>query len=130
MREDVVKRLAAFGYEICESDDWSLDFVILKTQNNIAHACGTSDIPDGLYENAVDIAAGEFLYQKKVAGQLGELTKFDPDTAVKEIREGDVSVVYALGESSLTPGQRLDKLIAFLCASGAERIAGFRRLKW
>jgi len=35
MNEDVIKRLASFGYEVTEADAWVLKFIIDKTENHI-----------------------------------------------------------------------------------------------
>lgn len=60
---------------------------------------------------AVYMAVGEYLNAKKAMGQL---TGFDLDAAIKQIQEGDTNTVFALGEGSLTPEQRLNVLIDYL----------------
>lgn len=127
MREDVTERLKALGYEVRDQDGWMLDFVIAKVENEIKDGCNLSDVPEGLREVAVDMAAGEFLMNMKASGQL---TGFDLEAPAKQISQGDTSVTYAIGEGTLTPEQRLDKLIASLTTGHKGRFAAYRRVKW
>jgi len=126
MLDDVKKRLADFGYTATDEDGWVLEFVIGKVENHIKNQCNTQTIPEGLYKIAMDMAVGEFLLCKK---NTGKLSGFDLDAAVSSISEGDVSITYAIGNGSLTPEERLDKLIDYLIHPRADFIA-YRCLKW
>jgi hypothetical protein len=125
--DDVTKRLSTIGYAIVESDTWVLEFIIKKVEDDIKNECNTVAIPESLYQNIVDIATGEFLFMKKNSGQL---TGFNLDTAVKQITEGDTSVVYAIGDASKSPEQRLETLIQYLMNNGKERFTAFRCIRW
>jgi hypothetical protein len=129
---DVTQRLASFGYVVTEADSWVLDFIIQKITNSIKADCGVYDsttssivIPDGLHEIAVDMVVGEFLLWKKTNNQL---TGFDLSAAVKQIQEGDTSVVFAVGEDS--PDKKLNGLISYLLEHGKGELASYRCFKW
>ena len=127
MLEVVTERLASFGYDVTENDSWMLEFIIQKVENSIKADCNIDSIPDGLHEIAVDTVAGEFLLNKKSKGQL---EGFDLDTAVKQIKEGDTSVTFAIGEGDSTPEKRLDDLILYLMNYGKGKFASYRCIKW
>ena len=129
MIEDVIKRLASFGYEVTEADTWVLKFIIDKTENHIKNSCNISEIPEGLYQVAVDMACGNFLYEKKAVNP-DSLAGFDLEAAVKSIQEGDTNVSFALGEGSSTPEQRLDALISYLITYGEKDFVSYRCMKW
>lgn len=134
MLEDVTARLESLGYTVIEADSMVLQFIITKVENNIKTQCGVYDsetesiiVPDGLYNIAVDMVAGEFLFNKKAIGQL---TGFDISAAVKQIQEGDTSVTYAIGSGDKTPEQRLDELIFYLMERGKGSFASYRSFQW
>lgn len=127
MLDDVVKRLESLGYTATEADTWVLGFIIEKVENHIKNDCNVSEVPDGLHQIAVDMAVGEFLFQKKSTGQL---TGFDMEAVVKQVQEGDTSVTYAIGEGSSTPEQRFDSLVHYLMNYGKGSFASYRRIKW
>lgn len=127
MLEVVTERLASFGYEVTAGDSWGLEFIIQKVENSIKADCNIDSIPDGLHEIAVDMVVGEFLLNKKSKGQL---EGFDLDTAVKQIKEGDTSVTFAIGEGDSTPEKRLDDLILYLMTYGKGKFASYRCIKW
>jgi methionine aminopeptidase len=75
------------------------------------------------------MAVGEFLLAKKTFAP-DDLTTLDLSAAVKDIKEGDSSVSFAVGDASQTPEQRLTTFINYLLTYGKEQYASFRRLKW
>lgn len=127
MIEDVTARLDSFGYQVNDNDSWVLDFIIQKVENHIKNDCNVDDVPEGLYNIAVDMVVGEFLLNKKAAGQL---TGFNLDSAIKQIQEGDTSITFAIGEGDSTPEQRLDMLISYLMNYGKGDFASYRCFKW
>lgn len=124
----VKKRLAALGYECREGDEISLNFCIEKVRSTIKNEINGADVPEGLEHVAVDMAAGEFLLAKKTLAP--DDLALDLTTAVKEIKEGDTSVSFSIGEGSLTPEQRLAAFINYLLNYGKAEFASYRRLKW
>lgn len=124
MLEDVTARLVSFGYTVTENDTWMLNFIIQKVENHIKNDCNVDAVPGGLYNIAVDMVVGEFLFGKKSTGQL---TGFNLEATVKQIQEGDTSVSFS-GE--LSPEQRLDSVINYLMTYSKKQFASYRCVKW
>lgn len=129
MLDDVIQRLASFRYVVTEADAWVLNFIIEKTENHIKNVATILEIPDGLYQIAVDMVCGNFLYEKK-AVDADSLKGFDLEAAVKQIQEGDTNVTFALGEGSSTPEQRLDAFLSYLISYGEKDFVSYRCMKW
>lgn len=127
---DVKSFLAAIGYVYSDSDGWMLSFCADKVINTVKNECNVTSVPDGLRQAAVQMAAGEFLYAKKNAGQTDGFEGIDFSAAAKSVQEGDTNVTFAIGEGCSTPEQRLDKLTAYLMSSGKSEFVTYRRLKW
>lgn len=121
------QRLAMFGYIATETDASVLCYLLAQTENDIRAQCNIDKLPADLLDVIIDRTVGAFLKEKKATGQLED---FDLDIVEKSISEGDTSVTYATGDGSLTPEQRLDKLIADLTGRGKERVSRYRRLVW
>lgn len=126
MREDVVNVLAAFGVTGA-ADDPLLDMVINNVQWRIKNLTNQQEVPEGLESMAVFMAVGEYLNMKKATGSL---EGFDLEAAVKQIQEGDTNTVFAIGEGSSTPEQRLNSLIDYLINGRIGEIYRYRRLVW
>lgn len=127
--EAVTKRLKTFGYEVKVDDKVALTFCIEKVSSSIKNEINWRDIPEGLEHIAIDMAVGEFLLSKKTFAP-DDLTAFDLEYAVKQIQEGDTNTVFATGESSLTPEQRLTTFINYLLSYGKAEFSSFRNLRW
>ena len=112
-----------------EGDEVLLNFSVQKVENTIKNDCNVSAIPEGLINIAVDMAAGEFLMAKKTFAPEA-LAGLDLDTAVRQIQAGDVSTTFAVGDGSLTPEQRLDKLIGHLLNEGRSEFSCYRSIRW
>ena len=126
MREKVVVMLTALGVAGA-ADDPLLDIVLNNVQWRIKNLSNLSEIPEGLESLAVSMAVGEYLNMKKVSGQLDG---FDLEAAIKQIQEGDTNTVFAIGDGSSTPEQRLDALISYLINGRTREFYRFRRLVW
>lgn len=100
-----------------------------KVGSSIKNDCNLPEIPEGLRQVALDMAAGEFLQAKKVFAP-DSLTGLDLDAAVKQIQAGDTTVMFAAGEGSLTPEQRLNQLINNLLNAGRNELSCYRRFRW
>ena len=123
------ERLASFGYEVRENDKFSIAFCIDKVRNTIKNETNQKDVPEGLEQIAVDMAAGEFLNAKKTFAP-DDLSNFDLDFAVKQIQTGDTNTVFAVGDGSTTPEQRLTAFIGYLLTYGQAEFSSFRRIRW
>lgn len=126
MREEVVSMLMALGVTGA-ADDPLLDIVIRNVQYRVQNETNQSELPEGLVSVAVYMVVGEYLNMKKVSGQLDG---FDLDAAIKQIQEGDTNTVFAIGDGSSTPEQRLDALISYLINGRTREFYRFRRLVW
>ena len=109
------------------ADDPLLDIVIRNVQYRVQNETNQSELPEGLVSVAVYMVVGEYLNMKKVSGQLDG---FDLDAAIKQIQEGDTNTVFAIGDGSSTPEQRLDALISYLINGRTREFYRFRRLVW
>ena len=127
---DAVKdRLKSLGYEVKVDDEFALTFCVEKVRSTIKNEINWQDVPEGLEHIAVDMAAGEFLLSKKTFAP-NDLVGFDLDYAVKQIQTGDTNTVFATGEGSLTPEQRLTAFINYLLSYGKAEFNSFRRIRW
>lgn len=126
MRDQVISMLTALGVTWVVGDPL-LDILLQNVQQRILNKTNQSVIPEGLESVAVYMAVGEYLNMKKTVGQL---TGFDLDAAIKQIQEGDTNTVFAIGEGSLTPEQRLDGLIDYLINGRSDELYRFRKLVW
>lgn len=98
-------------------------------ENAIKNEINWNDVPEGLEHIAVDMAVGEFLLSKKTFAP-DDLTGFDLEYAVKQIQAGDTNTVFATGEGSMTPEQRLTSFINYLLSYGKAEFNSFRRIRW
>lgn len=126
MRDQVISMLTALGVTGAATDPL-LDILLQNVQQRILNKTNQSVIPEGLESVAVYMAVGEYLNMKKTVGQL---TGFDLDAAIKQIQEGDTNTVFAIGEGSSTPEQRLNSLIDYLINGRIGEIYRYRRLVW
>lgn len=124
----VLKRLSSLGIETDKSDEFSITFAVEKVRSMIKNEINWQDVPEGLENIAADMAVGEFLLGKKTFAP--DSLNIDLSYAVKQIQAGDTNTVFATGESSLTPEQRLDNFINYLLSYGKGEFASFRRVKW
>lgn len=129
MLNKAVKRLESFGYEVKDADRTILKFAVEKAVNTVKNDCNVSEVPEGLLNIAVDMAVGEFLSAKK-AFAPSDIAGLDLDLAVKQIQMGDTNTVFAVGEGSLTPEQRLDGFINRLLTYGRGEFACYRKIRW
>lgn len=129
MLEKVKERLLSFGYTPKEEDESALVFSAQKVEKTVKNECNVPAIPDGLIHIAVDMCVGEFLKMKKTFAPDG-LEGLDLGSAVKELKEGDVTLSFVSGEGSLTAEQRLDAFIHYLLVYGKEEFSAYRRLRW
>ncbi len=127
--EAVRERLKYFGYEVKAGDEFALAFCVEKVRSTIKNETNLQDVPEGLEHVAVDMAAGEFLLSKKTFAPK-DLDGLDLDYAVKQIQTGDTNTVFAVGEGSATPEQRLTGFINYLLSYGRDEFNSFRRLRW
>lgn len=123
--EAVLKRLVSFWYTLKEDDSWLICFAMQKVENHIKNSCNTTDVPDGLFNVAVDMVCGEFLFTKKQTGQL-EIADLDFDGAFTSIKEGDTQVNF--GGSS--DEEKFDQMVNYLLHHGEGDFVCYRKIRW
>ena len=127
VREDVIERLGQLGYTTVESDQAQIDFELEKTLNYVMNYCNITTIPDILDPRIVDRVCGYFLYYKKNSGSL---EGFNYDAVIKQIKEGDTTIAYAVGQGEDTPENRFDSFVKSLERGFDKWITPYRRLRW
>lgn len=128
MRDDVVALLDAVGVTGA-GDDPLIPYMINSVTERVKNETNQSKIPKGLRWLCVELVVGEYLAFKKNAGQL-DIDGLDLEAAIKQIQEGDTNTVFAIGEGSQTPEQRLDTLISHLTRDRTREFIRYRRLVW
>lgn len=97
-------------------------------EQRVKNLANVSEIPDGLKAMTRRMAAGEFMRSYLLQGEQ----PLDDDTAagiVKQLKEGDTEVTFAVDES-LSPQSQLAALIDRLCAVDMSEIYRYRRVIW
>ncbi len=128
MLDDAITLLETLGVSGA-GDDPLIPYMINSVSERVKNETNQDTIPEGLYHVATELVVGEYLTFKKNAGQL-DAEGLDLEAAVKQIQEGDTNTVFAIGEGSLTPEQRLDALISRLTRDRTREFLRYRRLVW
>ena len=129
--EAVTARLAMLGYKVTAEDPPALAFTISKCEKTILASINQKVLPDGLFYTLVDMAAGQFLHDKKAAGALDGLEGFDFSAPAKSITEGDVSITFAGASDGVSSAEaRFDAMLDGLMHPPESILAAFRRLVW
>ena len=127
--EAVVARLAMLGYTVTDADKTGLEYLIHKCEAELLANINHRELPPPLFYPLVDMVAGQFLFDKKAAGGLGE--GFDFDAPAKSITEGDISVTFAgASDGASNAESRFDALLDQLRHPAESILAAFRRLRW
>lgn len=126
-RADVTKRLAQLGYVATDADNDHIDFELEKIINYTLNYCNITAVPTIIENRLIDRVCGEFLYYKKNSGSLDG---FNYDAVIKQIKEGDTSITYAVGQGEDTPENRFDAFVKQLERGYDKWITPHRRLRW
>ena len=127
--EAVVARLAMLGYTVTDADKTGLEYLIHKCEAELLANINHRELQPPLFYTLVDMVAGQFLFDKKAAGGLGE--GFDFDAPAKSITEGDISVTFAgASDGASNAESRFDALLDQLRHPAESIMAAFRRLRW
>lgn len=127
--EAVVDRLAMLGYTVMDNDKTGLEYLIRKCEAELLANINHRKLPPPLFYTLVDMVAGQFLFDKKAAGGLGE--GFDFDAPAKSITEGDISVTFAgASDGASNAESRFDAMLDQLMHPAESTLAAFRRLRW
>lgn len=126
-REEIVNRLNQFGYTTTEEDHSLLDFELEKTINYVKNFCNITIIPEILKHRIIDRVCCYVLYNKK---NTGNLTGFNYDVVIKQIKEGDTTIQYAVGQGEDTPENRFDAFVTSLERGFDKWLTPHRRIRW
>lgn len=127
--EAVVARLAMLGYTVTDDDKTGLEYTIHKCEAELLANINHRKLPPPLFYTLVDMVAGQYLYDKKAAGGLGE--GFDFEAPAKSITEGDISVTFAgASDGASNAESRFDAMLDQLMHPAESILAAFRRLRW
>ena len=126
-RQMITERLNQLGYISTEEDYPNIDFEIEKTNNYVLNYCNITTIPDILEPRIIDRVCADFLFYKKNSGSL---KNFDYGTVIKQIKEGDTTIQYAVGQGEDTPENRFDSFVKSLERGFDKWCTPHRRLRW
>lgn len=126
-RENVIDRLAQLGYVATDDDYRQIDFELEKIINYTLNYCNVQVIPEIINPRLIDRVCGDFLFYKKNSGSL---EGFNYDAVIKQIKEGDTSITYAVGQGEDTPENRFDSFVKHLERGYDKWITPHRRLRW
>ena len=127
VRQDIIDRLIQLGYTATETDYAQIDFELQKTINYVINNFTRKDVPEILDPRIIDRVCSDFLYYKKNSGSL---TGFNYDAVIKQIKEGDTSITYAVGQGEDTPENRFDAFVKSLERGFDKWCTPHRRLQW
>ena len=125
--EDMVNRLDQLGYVASEDDEAAIEFEITKTINYVKNYCNITEIPEILDYRIIEKVCSSFLFYKKNSGSL---EGFNYDAVIKQIKEGDTTIQYAVGQGEDTPENRFDSFVKQLERGFDKWITPHRRLRW
>ena len=126
-KADVIDRLAQLGYTTTADDYDQIEFELEKIINYTLNYCNIQDIPEIIYPRLIDRVCSEFLFYKKNSGSM---EGFDYEPAIKQIKEGDTTLAYAVGQGEDTPENRFDAMVKQLERGYDKWISPHRRLRW
>ena len=126
-RENIIERLTQLGYEPNEGDNTQIEFELTKTLNYVMNYCNITIIPEILDPRIIDRVCSEFLYYKKNSGSLNG---FNYEAVIKQVKEGDTSITYAVGQGEDTPENRFDNFVKNLERGFDKWLTPHRRLRW
>lgn len=125
--DQVVSRLTQLGYVASIEDDVQIEFEMTKILSYVKNYCNISEIPEILDLRIIDRICADFLYYKKNSGSL---EGFNYEAVIKQIKEGDTTVSYAVGQGEDTPENRFDAFVKQLERGFDKWLVPYRRLRW
>lgn len=125
--EMVITRLEQLGYTVKQTDHTTIAFELETILKYVKNYCNITEIPDILNNRITDRVCSAFLFNQKNAGQLDG---FNYDIVIKELKEGDTTVKYGVGQGEDTPENRFDSLVKQLERGFDKWLTPHRRLRW
>lgn len=128
---EVKNRLHSLGISVSSepgnADEVIISFSIDKVTNHIKNQTNLDQIPEGLFQIAVDMVIGEFLFSKKSMGLL-KIETLDFGLIEKQVQAGDTNVTFAV-DASLTPEAQFNAFVKHLRHEDTS-FSKFRVLTW
>ena len=125
--KQVVDRLKQFGYEVSAEENTQVNFELNLTLDYVKNYCNIEKIPLILDNRIIDKVSSSYLFNRK---NSGELEGFDYDSVIKQIKEGDTTISYAVGQGEDTPENRFDSLVKQLERGFDKWLTPHRALRW
>lgn len=125
--KQVTDRLKQFGYEVTENENSQVDFELNLTIEYVKNYCNITTIPTILDNRIIDKVAALYLFNRKNSGKL---EGFDYESVIKQIKEGDTTVQYAVGQGEDTPENRFDSFVKQLERGFDKWLTPHRALRW
>lgn len=119
----VKDRLTTLGYAPALADDGLIAYIGATVENSAKAVLNITELPAAVENIIIDKIAGEFLLNKKNAGQLEGI---DLDN-VTELKEGDTTVKV---DKSATASAQMDSLISWLISGRDQVLHSYRAIKW
>lgn len=125
--DQVIARLKQLGYETSGGDIEHITYELNKTLAYVMNFCNITNIPSILDTRIIDRVCSDFLYYKKNSGSL---EGFNYDAVIKQVKEGDTTISYAVGQGEDTPENRFDAFVKSLERGFDKWCTPHRRLRW
>ena len=126
-RDKIISRLKQLGYVATQEDFSMIEFELDEATNYTLNYCNITEVPEIVEPRLIDRVCSYFLYYKKNSGSL---EGFNYDAVIKELKEGDTTVKYAVGQGEDTPENRFDAFVKKLELTYDKWITPHRRLRW
>lgn len=126
-RTKIIERLSQLGYTATEEDYVRIDYELESVTNYTLNYCNITEVPPIVEPKLIDRVCSYFLFYKKNSGSL---ENFNYDAVIKEIKEGDTTVKYAVGQGGDTPENRFDSFVKQLERGYDKWLVPFRRIRW
>lgn len=123
-KEQVIDRLKSLNYTVVQTDEFALQFIIDKVEQDIKNKTNLSEVPSELHFVFIDRVCGEFL-RSMMASKL--MSDEQIDSVVASIKEGDTNISFDVNSS---PQAKFDAYTKYLANSGNDDFAKFRRFVW
>lgn len=118
MTAKIKERLISLNYQPVAEDDWLIEYMMKVKRQEILNYCNIDEVPEELEHILIERVCGSFLAQKAIQNPQ------NTESVVKSIKEGDVSIDYAV--LSVSPLS----LFSQMAASGEEELLCYRQMKW
>ena len=124
IKDDIIKRLSSMNYEVKEKDNFILQFIIDKVEQDIKNKTNQSEVPSGLHFVFVERVCGEFLNGMRSSNMLSDE---QIEATVTAIKEGDTQVSF---DKDSSPQAVFGAYLKYLMNYGSDDFAKYRKFVW